>query len=142
MCIANTGKIQCANLGTGSFQVKLYDFWDVSNSAFAMHVLNEWCLYILYSHMHVARIQPIGTHAVHVHGPFHTFAIAKSYAGRQNANAWVPACCARGKKGKRWKPCSGHLAALAPHWVRSAGRRTRLQLARILLISTMRTLCS
>ena len=32
------------------------------------------------------------------------------------------------KKGKRWKPCSAHLAALAPHRVRSAGRRTRLQL--------------
>jgi len=54
--------------------------------------------------------------------------IAKSYAGRQNANAWVPACCTHGKKGKRWKPCSAHLAALAPHRVRSAGRRTRLQL--------------
>ena len=34
----------------------------------------------------------------------------------------------KGKRGKRWKPCSVHLGALAPHKVRSAGRHTRLQL--------------
>ena len=66
----------------------------------------KWIFKFIYWEKNFNKLKYFWTHYLQQISP----TIAKSYAGQQNASAWVPANCTNGKKGKRWKPCSANIA--------------------------------